>query len=372
MRILYIVGRLGMGGDSSAIFNALEILIEEKKLKVSDVDFLTHDIGYNQTKVNELRQKGYNVYILPGDVRKMGPVKYYFAVKKILNEMGPYDVVHTHTSVQSGVALLAAKMCKVPKRVCHAHTNSIQRKTSAISRILITPILRSLIVYAGTDRVACGKIAGEFLYGTHQFEILENGIDLELFGRASQEESKVMHNKLINNERQILVGHVGRFSEMKNQKYIISLAERMNNCNVKFVLVGDGEGYEEVKHLATKKNVAIDFLGRRSDIPQLMMAFDLLILPSLEGEGFPVTLVEAQAAGCPCIASTNVTRESDLGMNLLTFIDLADYQEWIDQITSCNGKKINKTQAIEHVKKLGFDKRDAANKWFAVYESAVK
>ena len=366
MRILYVVGRLGMGGDSSAIFNALEILIEEKKLKVSDVDFLTHDIGYNQTKVNELRQKGYNVYILPGDVRKMGPVKYYFAVKKILNEMGPYDVVHIHTSVQSGVALLAAKMCKIPKRVCHAHTNSIQRETSAISRVLITPILKSLIVYAATDRVACGKMAGEFLYGKHEFKILKNGIDLDAFKKVTKQEIEDIRNEMRDSKDQLLIGHVGRFSEMKNQKYILSLAEKMGK-SVKFLLVGDGEEYTNVKNVSIEKGLTVDFLGRRSDIPQLMRAFDALILPSLNGEGFPVTLVEAQAAGCPCIVSTNVTREVDLGLGLVAFIDLKNEYEWQEQIFKMSDKKLDPFESIEIVEHLGYSQKDAASEWFQIY-----
>lgn len=372
MRILYIVGRLGMGGDSAAIFSTLDMLIEGEKIRVNDVDFLTHDIGYNQNKVKELRQKGHNVYILPGDVRKMGPVNYFFAVYNLLKKKGPYDVVHIHTSLQSGIALLAAKMCCVPKRICHAHTNSIQRKASTLSKFIATPIFKILIDFSTTDKVACGKMAGEFLYGNHFFRILKNGIDLEAFKAVTQEDIKNIRSELMDEREQILVGHIGRFSEMKNQKYIISLAERMKETNVKFILVGDGEGYENIKQIADEKSLPIKFLGRRNDIPQLLMAFDLLVLPSLQGEGFPVTLVEAQAAGCPCVVSTNVTREANLGLNLVEFVDLENCQEWIKQVYACREKKMNKSIAVQKVEDLGFAQKEAANEWLQVYEGTVR
>lgn len=368
MRILYIVGRLGMGGDSSAIFSALSPLIEQKKIRVEDVDFLTHDIGYNKKKVGELREKGHNVYILPGDVRKMGPVNYYKEVRRLLKEKGPYDVVHTHTSLQSGVALLAAEMSGVPKRVCHAHTNTIQRKTSALSRFCLTPFFKVLIEISATDKVACGKMAGEFLYGKHEFRILKNGINLEEFKKVSEEDIRITREKLTDGDDLLLVGHIGRFSEMKNQKYIISLAEKLKHSHIKFVLVGDGEDLEAMKKMVNKKEVPVEFLGRRNDIPELLMAFDMLVLPSLAGEGFPVTLVEAQAAGCPCIVSTEVTREADLGLGLVDFVGLDKQCDWEKTICSRKLKKMEKSKAIQAVENLGYSQNDVASEWLKVYE----
>lgn len=371
MRILYIVGRLGMGGDSSAIFNTLDSLIERNKIKICDVDFLTHDIGYNVKKVGELREKGHNVYILPGDVRKMGPIGYYVAVRRLLKEKKPYDVVHTHTSLQSGVALFAAKMSGVPKRVCHAHTNTIQRKTSVLSKFFLTPLFKALIDISATDKVACGKMAGEFLYGKHEFKILKNGIELDKFKKISEEDIRTTREELTSSNNSLLVGHIGRFSEMKNQKYSISLAEDLKKDHIKFVLVGDGEEYEDMKQSASQKGVWVEFLGRRSDIPQLLMAFDVLVLPSLDGEGFPVTLVEAQAAGCPCIVSTNVTREADLGLNLITYVDLENQEEWKKLICERTLKKMDRSKSIEYVEKLGYSQEDAASEWFRLYEGVV-
>ena len=372
MRILYIVGRLGMGGDSTAILNTLSVLIKQKKIKEKDIFFLTHDIGYNQRTVNELRKKGYKVYILPGDVRKMGPINYFVAVYKLLNQEGPFDVVHTHTSLQAGIALLAAKMCHVPKRVCHAHTNSIQRKTLAVLKNIVTPFLKFLINFAATDKVACGKMAGEFLYGKYSFQILKNGINLNAFREVSQKEINKIRGELLDNNNQLLVGHIGRFSEMKNQKFIVFLAERMKGSNIKFILVGDGEEYKKVRQMTNEEDVSIRFLGRRGDIPQLLMAFDLLLLPSLPGEGFPVTLVEAQAAGCPCIVSTNVTKESDLGLNLISFADLDNIQEWIKQIYTNYGKRISRDVEVQRIENLGFDQTDVANEWFRIYGDVLR
>lgn len=368
MNIVHVVGRLGRGGDSTIIFNVLD-MIDTSKYKF---DFITH-VGCDENCVKKLRKKGCKVFILDGDVRKLGPFKYYKEIRKILKENPKYDVMHIHTSVQSGIAMLAAKNSGIAKRVCHAHTNEIQRKTSYLKKIILSPILKLLIKLTVTDKVACGKMAGEFLFGKKsKFNILRNGIDINFFKNVSEEEVLSLKKEFNIKDGSTIVGHIGRFSDMKNQEFILELARNINE-NVTFIFVGEGENMKYLQNKANSINRDIIFTGRRKDVNVFMHLFDVLLLPSLKGEGFPITLVEAQASGCKCLVSTNVTEESDLGLNKVKFLDLDDIDIWINNIKNiCSKKYIVKEHELENdcekIKAMKFEKSQSYLEWIKVYE----
>lgn len=369
MRILYVIGRLGMGGDSVAVLNTLDVLIKLGKLHVEEVSFLTHDIGYNKSKVEQLKKRGHNVIIIDGDVRKLGVKKYYDTMVRVINNSGPYDVMHIHTSMQSGVALRAAKKCGISKRICHAHTNSIQRKTNAISKFILTPFFKYLIENNATEIVACGKMAGEFLYGSKMnFKILKNGINLKEYQEVTDASLMQLKKELGISNKEFIVGHVGRFSTMKNHHFIIELAEQLKeHSEIVFVMVGDGEEFDNIQDMAEQKQLNCVFTGRRSDVSKLMCMFDMLILPSLPGEGFPMTLVEAQAGGCKCLVSDNVTKEADLGLGLVTYHSIEDIDYWTDAIVEKRESNEKRENCIKLIQTAGFNQEEAALEWYKLY-----
>ena len=66
------------------------------------------------------------------------------------------------------------------------------------------------------------------------------------------------------------------------------------------------------------------FLGIRSDINRLLQAFDVFVFPSLH-EGLPVSLIEAQGSGLPCIISDEISKEVDLGIDLIDYSPLGRF-----------------------------------------------
>ncbi len=126
---------------------------------------------------------------------------------------------------------------------------------------------------------------------------------------------------------------------------------KVNSLNICLVLVGDGELRSSIQKLVEEKglNKYIKFLGIREDIPELMNMFDVFVMPSLY-EGLPVTLIEAQAAGTPCVVSDNVTREVDMGLNLVEFVPLdSPVETWIEKIIEKAGKKCRNLDKIREV-----------------------
>lgn len=361
-KVLHVIGYLGIGGDSNAVFNVLNY-IEKENLNI-EFQFLTHLGGKHNDSilktVSMLEKKEVKVNMLDGDVRKLGPIKYYKYIKRILKE-NKYDAIHIHTSFQGVIAVIAAKHCNINKRILHSHTTKIQRKISKLLSNIGVPICRFLIRIYATDFIACGEEAGKYLFGKKcNQKVIYNGIDLNKFSSENKELSNLLREKYNFKKENIIVGHVGRFSNMKNQKFILELAQKTNiDENIKYMLIGDGDDLEKLTRIAEENKLNnIFFVGRVDNVNEYMQIFDYFILPSLYGEGLPVVLIEAQVAGCKCIATNNITKESDIGM--IKFLSLDNQSEWILEFT--NQKPYN--NSLDASK---FDIDITAKEWVNLY-----
>ncbi|WP_342580952.1 glycosyltransferase [Ureibacillus sp. FSL W7-1570] len=111
--------------------------------------------------------------------------------------------------------------------------------------------------------------------------------------------------------------YVAELSYRKNQNMIISAVGLLKNKipNLKVLFVGDGDYLENYKEIVKKKGVEeiIDFLGYRTDVPDLMKMSDVAISSSRQ-EGLPVNVMEAMATGLPLVV-TNCRGNRDLVSN---------------------------------------------------------
>jgi glycosyltransferase involved in cell wall biosynthesis len=129
---------------------------------------------------------------------------------------------------------------------------------------------------------------------------------------------------------------VGRFDPVKNHTFLLELFSAFHRLcpDAKLVLVGEGVLKQQIKQQATAKEIkdAVIFMGVRDDVPQILGALDLFVLPSFH-EGLGIVLIEAQAAGVPCLVSDVVPVEVDLGLKLIQFESLtAGIDTWIKQL----------------------------------------
>ncbi len=103
-----------------------------------------------------------------------------------------------------------------------------------------------------------------------------------------------------------LIGSLGHLGEQKGFRYLIEAAPEILRAfpSSRFLIFGEGELGDDLRRRASSALPAGKFLfpGFRDDIPELLSAFDLFVLPSL-WEGLPVVLIEAMAAGVPVVAS---------------------------------------------------------------------
>lgn len=264
-----------------------------------------------------------------------------------------YDAIYIHgSSAIMAIELLIAKMCRCRTRVVHSHNTYSDHR-------IIDKFLRPIFYSTYTQALACGTDAGRWLYEERQFDIVKNGRNIEKY-RYNPSKRKEVRKVQGLSEDTVVIGHVGNFNMQKNQKYIISIMEKIveRKKNVKLYLIGDGSTKKNIQQLVTDRGLQefVTFTGNIKNVPDMLQAMDVMVLPSLF-EGLPLVVVEWQIAALPCILSDKVTRECAY-TNLVHFRSLDDdYTLWAEEILSMS--KFDRLSASEEVLKLtkqnGFD-----------------
>ncbi len=300
VRVLQVVTVMDRGGIETMLMNYYRHIDREEV----QFDFLTHresDGAYGE----EILALGGHIYHLP----RLNPFSqgYRRALGDFFLAHPEYRVVHVHQDCMSAIALEAARKAGVPVRIAHSHNNG-QRKD------LKYPIklwYRRRIPRYASHLMACSTEAGHWMFGKHSFELLQNAIDLKAFS-FDPERRRAVRVGLGLSENDLVFGHVGRFMHQKNHRFLIDIFEeiRKKETRAKLLLVGDGEEMEAIQKKAAEKKLQEDilFVGVRADVADLLQAMDVFVFPSLY-EGLPVVLVEAQAAGLPCLISDRVPEE---------------------------------------------------------------
>jgi glycosyltransferase EpsF len=320
--ILHVFGNMNCGGAENRIMD-LYRYIDRSEIQF---DFLVLFQGEHYFD-EEIKQLGGKIFSVRHPRESI--LGHIFDVYKVMKNEGPFQAVHSHTSYHSGLILLIAKFAGIKNRIAHARTTSTKDVCSIKKRTLLS-LGRLLIFLSSAKLVAISKTAAEFLFGKKSIKnkkviIVPNSINLDSYKMVRDEEiSQIKKQFNISNDK-LVIGHVGRFSFMKNHKFIIDVANSLKEMKIDFVviLVGAGELKNEIENKVKESSLEenIIFLGIRDDVPTLMNVFDVLIMPSLF-EGLGGVVIEAQAAGTPSIIADTLPPEVDLGINLVKFLPL--------------------------------------------------
>lgn len=191
--------------------------------------------------------------------------------------------------------------------------------------------------------------------------LVKNGVDFQHY-RFNQSIREKYRDDLHIDKDTLVLFHAGRLTQVKNQKKLLETQKVLVNKGKKSMLLiaGVGELYDDLMSYAAELEISesVKFLGMRNDVNCLMQAADVFLLPSFH-EGFPVTIVEAQSAGLPCLVSANLSREVDITKSV-KFVSIdADANEWSNIIEVYDSEKRSSVSDI--VKKCGYDIEDVAH-----------
>lgn len=295
------MGKMLGGGVETVVMNYYRH-IDRSKVQF---DFLV-DSDSTRIPREEIESLGGRVFLIP-------PYQNQYAYQRGLETLfreRRWPIVHSHVNALSVFPLMVAKRAGVPVRIAHSHSTA---NPNELAKTAIKDVLRTQANRYPTARFACGRYAGEWLFGRGvPFEVMTNAIDLGRFAFSS-ESRKNVRAELDIAESAFVVLHMGRFVEQKNHRFLVtafaSLLKRRPDAVL--LLAGDGPLRTEIERKVNDLGISayVRFLGQRSDAPALYSAADVFCLPSLY-EGLPVVGVEAQASGLPILMSTDVSDEA--------------------------------------------------------------
>lgn len=357
VRVLHVVGRMDRGGIETMIMNVYRHIDRDK----IQFDFLAHygkpDADYNE----EIKALGGRIYEMP---RIKSTTKTYYgkffeyrrALKDFFTEHQEYNILHAHMTNTASIYMpIAEKYGHVGCRIAHSHS---MHSAGGLHGVL-SDIMSRDIPKLSTDWFACSESAAKWFYkdediASGKVKIVANGIDSEKFRFSAETREKKRAE--LGLEDKFIIGNVARFFPPKNQNFLVeampAILEREPNAVICFV--GEGRDMPEAVAIAEKLGVtdSVKFLGLRSDVDELMQAFDVFVMPSIF-EGLPLVGVEAQAAGLPCVLSDGITAETDMTGNV-TFLPLSDgYEKWADAIVSRKG--FERADTVGKITAAGYD-----------------
>lgn len=388
INVLVLITVMDRAGAETMMMNYLRNINREK----IHMDFLINR-EQKADYEDEIEKLGGRIYhmcpIYPGKFHR-----YKKEFRNFLEEHPGYDVIHSNLEERSYFAFKIAKKMGIPVRVAHAHSAPCGRNMKMIMRLYFR---RKLQKYC-THKVACGEKAAKWLFGSdadlvemesfvngenhskNTVVLMKNAVDTDKFSYSTDVREKVRKKMKISRDT-LVIGHVGRFTHDKNQSFLIDIFKNVNSLNKKsaMMLIGGGKPKEEISYkeeierkvqqLGLKGKVKL--LGVREDINELMQAMDILVMPS-RTEGFPVTLVEAQAVGLCCLVSDAVGYDINMTEKIQYKSLEEDASWWAQKILSMTADGQNReAESIpmkEKVIERGYEIADAAKDLEAFYE----
>lgn len=332
IKILHVVGAMDRGGVETWLMHALRNIDREQ----FQMDFLVHSEVAGDYD-DEIRALGSRV--IPC-LSPSNPLLYARNFRRILQEYGPYDIVHSHVHYFSGYVLWLASRCGIATRLAHSHNDTLPAEIGAkAARRFYLNVTGKLIKTYATRGLAASEKAAVALYGSDwkkdpRWEILHYSIDLAPFERSV--DSSSLRKSLGLPKDAFVIGHVGRFYPQKNHEFLIKIFQEIHiiNPNAHLLLVGDGPLRSSIESMVNNAGLSnnVHFLGVQKNIPEIMMgAMDIFLFPSLF-EGLGIVLIEAQSAGIPSIYSDVIPSEAIVVSPLM-------HQVSLDQSASIWAKK---------------------------------
>lgn len=354
VRVL-VVAPLGVGGVTSMMINIQRHLDREK----INFDYLTfHD--RKEPSEDIVKEMGSRKFVASVDNIGNALVRRFARLKEIKRVCKENNVQILHYNADSAADLMnvmAAKAGGVKYVTIHSHNAGFGTARTGVK--IMSWILKPFIPKYCDTFWGCSDLAARFLLpksiiDSKNYYVLPNGIELKKyeFNAAVREEKR----KELGVEDKFVIGHAGRFSDQKNHTFLLDIFAEIKKKQDDSVLLlfGVGELVEPMKQKAERLGISdsVIFYGASNEMDKMWQAMDVFLMPSLH-EGLPVTGIEAQASGLPCVFSDEITKEVDV-TNTSKFLSLSDSPEkWADVVISL--RNVPRADNIEKLKAANYD-----------------
>ncbi len=247
----------------------------------------------------QLRKKGIETLVVPQ--RRSFDLDWLIRLGRLIRSRN-VDLIHAHEFAMNVYGSMLSAVTRVPIVATIHGKNYYPEKWRR-------RLLYRLVAYQA-KMVAVSNDLKQFIVSglgipERSIRVLHNGIDPAPFQSDSRQREKTRRDLGVS-ETQTIVGTVGNLYPVKGQTYLLQAAARVLKHLPKtvFIIAGQGRLLSDLQNEA--KGLGIDqhvqFLGFREDIPALLQAMDVFVLPSLS-EGLSLSILEAMAAGKPVVAT---------------------------------------------------------------------
>lgn len=312
--------------------------------------------------IDELQKVGSRYYNLG---RRSNIITYRENLQTLIEKNG-YDVIHIHSnSATATLELQIAKKTNVCQRIIHIHN-------STCSHMMLHRLLKPYFDKLYTCPVACSYKAGEWIFPKDKFTILNNAIDTDRFAFAETARDRIRNQYHL--EDCFVLVHVGKINEQKNHTFLIGVFAKILQCCPSARLLCVGDGPLRTKILEQAKNCGVEdkivITGMQKNVNDYLSAGDCFVFPSL-WEGLPLSLVEAQASGLPCIVSDRITTEANVTGKVRYFSLESPLSDWAEQILTAADydRAIECEDNIRLIAENGFSIKKNADRLRALYLS---
>ena len=342
-RILLVSpSQLCVGGISKVLMTLVEELHEEYSF---DVVTLCAEPGYYDDAFTACGGRIFRISSFQYLKHKILYPLSFFQIKsamiRILKE-NQYDAIHCHSGWQDAACQMAAVQMGLPVRISHGHGTYIWEGRNLIMRFY-SLFAKEIIRKYATVRLACSSIAGDTLFSGANYQNVLNPVDISQYADIE----KIPHEG-------INLLQIGYFCKLKNQLFTLSLLDHMlkKGMDVHLSLIGypqEQEYLEKMHSMIAQHNLAehVSFYPHDFDKRVAFAQTDYCLLPS-ESEGLPLVALESQAAGVPCLMSSNISKDSDVGAGL--FLPHDDQEKWMAAII--NGMEVDAKRLTDNLQAI--------------------
>ena len=265
-----------------------------------------------------------------------------------------YQIIHIHNCAEQNIVLKVAKKCGVKHRIIHSH---VARPDLPGFAHFLKSIKDIPLEWNANHFMACSTWAIDWLFPHRKNHavVMHNAIDLDKF-KYSEAHRLLLRKDLGLKDDELMYLYVARFSDQKNHKFLLSVAEKVVHINpkIKFVLVGEGPLWQECRNRISQKQLQkhIILTGPRRDVPMLNSAADVFVCPS-KYEGLGIVLIEAQSSGLITFSSDNVPPEADMHIGLYHSLPLV-VNTWVQALLDVR-PSINRAKKCEEAQKTAYN-----------------
>ncbi len=343
VRVLQVIGCMDCGGTENMIMN----LYRNIDKSIIQFDFVVH----TKRKCffdDEIHNLGGVIYHCP-KYKAINHFLYCNWWKSFFNKQTNFKIIHGHIGSTASIYLKIAKKFGL-YTIAHSHGTkmSLLYKFFSYPTRFIADMFFACSLEAGIQRF--GK---RICSDSNIFLVFKNAINTKDFLFNPSVRKSVI--KKYNLDGNTVLITVGRMVKVKNPYGIIDIFYKFLSLNSKSILLwcGNGPLFKKIKQKTKLLGIEnkILFLGIRKDVNFLLQASDVFILPSYS-EGLPVSGIEAQASGVPCIFGLGVPRETDITGNC-SFLNIKDSDLWVKQIELYS--KFERKNTKNYIIESGFD-----------------